>query len=104
MDKDAILAKSRQEKNDEGMIIAENRGRKLGISVFGGFFIVITFINLFHNQPNNAPMAMFWAYIAAEAFPKYKFTKNKTYLTTSIAAFIAALVSLLHLILIYLGK
>ncbi len=104
MDKETILAKSRKEKNDEGMIIAENRGRKLGISVFCGFYVVITVFNLFTDQPNNIPTAMFWAYIAAEALPKYRFTKSKTYLITSIAAFIAALASLLNFVISYLGK
>lgn len=104
MNKEAILEKSRKEKPDEGMLLAENRGRKLGISVFCGFYVVITVFNLFTDQSNNVPTAMFWAYIAAEALPKYQFTKNKTYLIITISGFIAALAALLNFIIEYLGR
>lgn len=61
MDKEEILAKSRQEKKDEGMTEAENRGRRIGVMAFSAIFIFIVLFNLFNGQPNYAPMAMFWA-------------------------------------------
>ncbi len=94
MNREEILAKSRKEKTDEGMISAENRGRKIGFSVFCLIFIFITLFNLFNGQPNYGPQSMFWAFVAAEAFPKYRFTKNKAYMVTAVAGTIASVASL----------
>lgn len=89
MDKEEILAKSRKEKKDEGMSAAENRGRYVGIEIFSIVFIFILVFNLINGQSSYAPMAMFFAFLAAEAIPKYKFTKKKTYLIIAIMGGVA---------------
>ncbi|MBT9777630.1 hypothetical protein GPL15_14090 [Clostridium sp. MCC353] len=94
MNKDEILAKSRAEKRDEGMEQAENKGRRIGISAFCGVFIFIVVFNLFHGQSSYVPQAMFWAFIAAESYPKYRFTNSKTYLVSTVAGTIASAASL----------
>ena len=94
MNKDEILARSRAEKLDEGMELAENRGRRIGISAFCCVFIFIVLFNLFNGKSSDAPHAMFWAFVAAEAYPKYRFTKNKAFLTSTIAGAIASAASL----------
>ncbi len=52
MNKEEILEKSRKEKSDEGLIAAENQGRKIGIGVFCGVFVFIILFNFFYGQPN----------------------------------------------------
>lgn len=99
MNKEQILARSRAEKTDEGMQQAENRGRRIGISTFCIVFIFIVLFNLFNGQHSYAPYAMFWAFVAAEAYPKYRFTKNKAYLISTIAGFIASIASLASFVL-----
>ena len=94
MNREEILEKSRNEKIDEGMISAENRGRRIGVGAFCLVFIFITLFNLFHGQSNYGPQAMFWAFVAAEAFPKYRFTGSKVFLVTVIAGAIASVASL----------
>lgn len=103
MDKEEILAKSRQEKKDEGMTEAENRGHRIGVMAFSAVFIFIVLFNLFNGQSNYAPMAMFWAFLSAEAYPKYRFTKQKAYLVTTIAGGVASLASLASFVLSVLG-
>lgn len=94
MNREEILEKSRKEKIDEGMISAENRGRKIGFCVFCAIFVFIMVFNLLNGQPSFGPKSMFWAFVAAEAYPKYCFTKNKTFLVTTIAGSIASAASL----------
>lgn len=101
MNREEILAKSRKENNDEGLIEAENRGRKIGIAVFCSVLIFIIIFNLFNAQSNYVPMALFWAYIAAETYPKYKFTSKSGYLITVIAGAVASIAYLLcHVLMV----
>ena len=99
MNKDEILARSRKENLDEGFIYAENRGRKIGISVFCFVFAFIVLFNFYHGESSYAPMAMFFAYIAAEAYPRYCFSKNKGDLITVAAGTIACIAFLGSLII-----
>lgn len=99
MNRDEILAKSRQEKKDEGMRDAENRGRRAGFAAFTVVFIIIIMINFINGRPNYGPLAMFWIYVSAEAYPKYCFTQRKAYLVSVIAGSLAAIFSLLNMLL-----
>jgi hypothetical protein len=104
MNKEDILAKSRNEKSDEGMQQAENKGRRIGVSAFCGIFIFIVIFNLFNGQQSFAPQAMFWAFVAAEAYPKYRFTKQKSYLVSTIAGSIASVAFLANFIVATLWR
>ena len=94
MNREEVLEKSRKENKDEGMIAAENKGRKIGFCVFCIVFVFITIFSLINGQPSYAPRAMFWAFVAVEAYPKYTFTKQKAYLIITIAGSVAAIASL----------
>lgn len=94
MDREEVLEKSRFENNDEGFFDAENQGRKLGIWAFCIMEVAIMAFNWFTGQPNHIPLAMFWAFSAIEAYPKYKFTKKKSFLWTTIIGSTAAVCSL----------
>lgn len=52
MNKEEILARSRQEKHDEGMTMAENEGRKFGLMAFCVIFIIIVLCNLAKGHSN----------------------------------------------------
>ena len=99
MNKEEILAKSRKENNDEGFVAAKNHGQKIGIGAFCLVFAFIAVFNIFNGQSSYAPMAMFWAFLAAEAYPQYKFTQNKGYLIAGIAGTIACIASLGSLVI-----
>ena len=94
MNKDEILEKSRAQKKDEGEEFAENKGRRAGVVAFCIIFIIILFFNTATGQNNFAPYSMFWAYMAAEAYGKYRVTKEKKLLVTLVFAAIASVLFL----------
>ena len=76
MEKEEVLAMSRKEKNDEGLVAAENQGRKVGFLAFCALFIVIIFFNLFTGQINYAPMTLFWDLLLRRHIPNMHSLKN----------------------------
>lgn len=103
MNKEEILAKSRRENLDEGKKNAENQGRQIGII---SFLIVLIFLMIFDlctKQSNDALLAVFWAYIAAEAYPRYRFSRDKTLLVTTIAGGFLSIANLITYVINVLG-
>jgi len=84
MGKEEILKRSRAEKEDEGETYAADRGRRAGVMAFCLVFIAIVAFNLITGQNSYAPFAMFWAYIAAEGWGKYRVSGAKVHLWTVI--------------------
>jgi hypothetical protein len=103
MNKDEILKKSRELKEDEGTIYTDNKGRRYGVIAFSSIFIIITFFNLFTSQNNFVPYCMFFAYMSAEAYGKYRATKSKTFMTTTVLASFASFAFLICYIFVVLG-
>lgn len=91
MNKEEVLEKSRAAKEDEGIDFVENKGRKYGELGFSTVFIMIMLFNLFTNQKNFVPFSMFFAYMAAQAYGKYKINKGTSYMITIISAAIASI-------------
>ena len=79
-----LLAGSMVVQYDEGACDAENRGRKMGITAFCLMEVAIAAFNVLTEQPNHVPLALFWTFCAAEAYPKYRFTGKKSFLVTSV--------------------
>lgn len=94
MKKEEILEKSRESKEDEGTVYAENKGRRYGVAGFCVVFIIIMIFNIFTNQNNFAPYSMFFAYIAAEAYGRYRITKQKSLRATIILGAVASILFL----------
>lgn len=90
MDREEVLSRARAAKMDEGLVQAEQKGRRVGVIAFCLVFIGLTIFNLVVGRDNDALGAMFLAYIAAEAYPKYRFTGEKGYLVTVVCFAIAA--------------
>ncbi|WP_394863316.1 DUF6442 family protein [Paraclostridium bifermentans] len=97
--KEEILKRSRNSKRDEGMEFVENKGRTIGFRALCVIFIFIVLFNSFMGKRSDEVSALFWAYLAFESIPKYKFTHEKAYLVTTIFGIIASLASLLNFIL-----
>lgn len=92
MTKEEILEKSRREQDDEGVREAEVRGQTIGIKAFCAMEIIIILFNLFNGQSNYVPFTLLWSFVAGEAYPKYRFTGKRSYLLSTIAGGIAAVV------------
>jgi len=94
VDKEEILKKSREQKEDEGLVYADNKGHHYGVIGFGSVFIIIMFFNIFTKQNNFVPYSMFFAYMSAEAYGKYRVIKSKSLMLTTVLASIASILFL----------
>lgn len=103
MDKEEILKKSREQNEDEGAVYADNKGRHYGVIAFSLIFIIIMLFNIFTKQHNFVPNSMYFAYISAEAYGKYRITKAKALMATTVSAAIASVALLACHVLTVLG-
>lgn len=99
MNKEEILVKSRQEKNDEGIRYLENKGRRFGVMGFSAIIIFIVIYNLINGLNSYSAFSIFWSYIALEGYGKYKISKERKYLTITILGIITSLGYLISYIL-----
>lgn len=99
MNREEVLAKSRKEQNDEGLIAAEHQGRRIGFTVFTFLFAFIVLFDFFNGQSNHSVYALYWAFLAAEAYPKYQFTSKRRYLIVVIGGILACIASLASYVL-----
>lgn len=90
MDKEEILKKSRDSKTDEGEVYAENKGRRYGEIAFCTFVCAIMIFDLIKGVSAWVPLSVFWAYTSAEAYGRYRISKNRKLLVSSILGAIAA--------------
>ena len=91
MDRDEILRRSRAEKEDEGNTFLENKGRRWGMVGFCVMAIVLLVFNLATGQNSYSVLAMFWSYIALEAWAKYRVSRRHTFLTVAVLAAFSSL-------------
>lgn len=84
MNKDEILRKSREQKEDEGVIHADNSGRRYGfIGLTIMFAAHVLLVRSWWKLCCN-PMSLWCSFTGAECFGKYKATSRKvTYLAGS---------------------
>ncbi len=91
MNKEEILAKSREEKNDEGVAYAANRGRRYGVSAMCLMMIVLIVFNWFQGQNNYAIFAILWSYLGLEAYGTYQVTREKARLAAAVLGIAAGI-------------
>ena len=91
MDKKEILQRAQRENQDDGMAAAENRGMKYGFCIL---CIAVLIFNDIYDRPNDLPMAVMMAYLAAESYPRFAFTRKKSDLVLAILTTIAAAAAL----------
>ena len=92
MNREEILAKSRAEKQDEGVIYAGNKGRNYGVRALCAIFVVIAMVNAWNDQSNHEVFAMFWMYSGFECIGKYKANGEIGWLIAGVLGAIAAIV------------
>ena len=91
MNKDEILKKSREQKEDEGVIHTENKCRVFGFMGLSIMMAILAIIFVFIGGANmNVPFSMWCAYLGAEGFGKYSTSKNKSQLIVGIITSLAA--------------
>ncbi len=104
MNREEILAKSRRENVDEGLVMVENQGRKIGITVMTSIFSFIALFDFFFaGESNHAAYGLYWAFISAQSYPKYRFTQKIGYLFVTIAGAVICSICLLRYIFKVLG-
>ena len=64
MEKEEVLAMSRKEKNDEGLVAVENRGRRLGIVAISIVLLVMMVINFIAEESNFGFLALYLSFLA----------------------------------------
>ncbi len=96
MDKNEILEKSRKENliHDEGVMRAQERGRRWGECGFLGLYILIQTYNLVLGLDSELPMIFFMGYISCESLGQYGFQRKKIFLFSGIIAALACLLQL----------
>lgn len=99
MDKKEILAKGGQARGDA----APDRGLHAGIIAFVLVILGITLFNRCTHQPNDVPGAIFWAFVAAQSFPRYLCSKQKYLLLIAIAGTVLCLASLITYVMRVMG-
>ena len=91
MEKEEVLAMSRKEKTDEGLVAVENRGRRLGIVAISIVLLVMMVINFIAGESNFGLLALYLSFLAADTYPRYRFTRNSSYLISAILCAVATL-------------
>ena len=95
MNRDEILAKSRAEKEDEGMQHEERRAESRSLRTILLIAVVVVFYDMYRGQTNHAVYAITWANVAVSYFPRYRFTKKKSDLLLPILATFSCILSLI---------
>lgn len=101
MDRDEILTRSRQQKEDEGLMFIENQGKAYGVIGLTIMFFALAMVYVSVGGYNmNVPLSMMCAYQGAENFGKYSAGKGKTNLVWGIILSMAAVAFFMAYLLI----
>ncbi len=104
MNKDAILQKSREQKEDEGIIFSDNIGRRYGFIGLNIMLSAYIFLVVFFGGNFVIPMSFWCAFTGAECYGKYKATAQKTEFVGAFLLIFASVTFLLCYILTDLMK
>lgn len=103
MNKDEILRKSREQKEDEGIIHADNAGRRYGFIGLTVMFAAHVVVVLLFGGSFAVPMSLWCAFMGAECFGKYKANAQKSELFGGVVLSFAAVVYFLSYLLKMIG-
>lgn len=78
MNKDEILRKSREQKEDEGVMYVDNSGRIYGFIGLTIMFAAHVILVLFFDGNFAIPMSLWCAFTGAECLGKYKANSRKS--------------------------
>lgn len=91
MNKDKILEHARNEKLDEGIDNARNKGFRAGYIMFLLLIAVLMIFNIFNKQTNYDLMSLAWGFVTMISYSRYKFSHEKIDLVSFMAALVACL-------------
>ena len=101
MNRDEILKKSREQKEDEGTTFIENRGKTYGVIGLSTMFFMLAAIFIFVGGHNlNVPFSMMCAYQGAENIGKYSANKATSNLIWGIIMISTSILFLMAYLLI----
>ena len=89
MNKEEILAKSRQEKEDEGVVYAFNKGHRYGAGGMNLMMCVLLLFNLWQTQDNSAILALLCAYNGFSLLGNYRVLKKRSQLVIALLCLLA---------------
>lgn len=104
MKKDEILAKSRAEKQDEGVEYIANKGMHYGIKAMTIMFIGLLLFNWVRGQRNEIIFALWWTYVGFEALRKYRADQQKSYLIAAVFGILAGVLNAISYVMYVLGQ
>ncbi len=104
MNKEEILKRSREQKEDEGVIYSDNTGRRYGFIGLNLMLSAYMILVLFLGGNFVIPMSFWCAFTGAECLGKYKATASKGEMLGGIVLCAAAVLFLLSYVLIDLMK
>lgn len=104
MNKDEILKRSREQKEDEGVIYSDNTGRRYGFIGLNIMLSAYMILVVFFGGNFAIPMSFWCAFTGAECLGKHKATGSKGELLGGIVLCVAAILFLLSYVLIDLAK
>ena len=99
MNKDEIFRKSRELKEDEGTIHADNAGRRYGFLGLTLMFTAYMILVLFLSGTFSVPMSLWCAFTGAECLGKYQANSKKSELFGGLVLCFAAVVFFLSYLL-----
>ena len=91
MNREEILRRSRAENQDEGKTYVDNLSRRIGIVGVCLMFLVLLVFNYCTGQENHDLRALFWAYVAAEAWGRYRAYRTRIQLAIAVIGGLGAL-------------
>jgi hypothetical protein len=90
MDKKEVLDRARAEGSDEGEKWVEGKGYEYGAIGFGAMYIIVMIFNWVTGQDNYLPMALFFAFLGAQEYGKYRASGDKGHRANTILTLIAS--------------
>ncbi len=93
MDREEVLARSRQANEDEGVEFIANKGRRYGVAGMAIMFLVLGAFNLWQGQDCYQISAMFWCYLGLEAYGMYKGNDDKVRLSAAVMGILVGILS-----------
>lgn len=95
MNKEDILNKSRNSKEDEGAEFIENKGIRLGFGIFSIISLLIVVFNEFVGLKSFDIFVLIFVFSSTESITKYKFTHKKRYIVSTIFSVIFCIICLI---------
>lgn len=99
MNKEEILKKAQEEKEDEGVEEVRAKGLTIGYKIFAGICIFLILFNLFNGLNTYDVNTLIFAFLAAEFYSRYKFTGEKKNKMVMILASITSIFNLVAYVL-----